>query len=138
MAYDGGSSKVFKKALKAWPDNMWTSSMIYTLCFPVWGGILTWSIRFLISSTPLLEAASNSNILKEKSEDFSSLLFMFFANILAHVVFPTPLGPQNNKACGNWFCLIAFSKVFVIELWPITLSKLSGLYFNAETTKSFI
>ena len=67
MAWAGGSSNVFKKALKAACDNMCTSSIIYTLYFPVWGGILTWSVKLLISSTELLEAASNSNILKAKS-----------------------------------------------------------------------
>ncbi len=38
IAYDGGSSSVFKKALNAWLESMCTSSMIYTLNFPNWGG----------------------------------------------------------------------------------------------------
>ena len=60
MAYAGGSSRVLRKALKADELSMCTSSMMYTLYFPVCGGILTWSIRALISSTPLFEAASSS------------------------------------------------------------------------------
>ena len=38
---------------------------MYTLYFPDCGGILTLSIKSLISSTLLFEAASNSNILKD-------------------------------------------------------------------------
>ena len=90
----GGSSSVFKKALNADLDNMCTSSIIYTLYFPIWGGILTWSIKFLMSSTLLLDAPSSSKIL------YSELLLSLtsVAKILAHVVFPTPLGPQKRYA----------------------------------------
>ena len=53
-----------------------------------------------MSSTELLEAASNSKILKAKSSLFevapSSLIL--FARILAQEVFPTPLGPVKSKA----------------------------------------
>ena len=52
-----------------------------------------------MSSTELFEAASNSNTLNEKSSEvLVSLSLIIFARILAHEVFPTPLGPQNNKA----------------------------------------
>ena len=60
FAYAGGSSNVLRKALKAACESMWTSSMIYTLYFPTWGGILTWSTRLRMSSTELFDAASNS------------------------------------------------------------------------------
>src|SRR5690554_7657165 len=60
---------------------------------------------------------------------------MVFAKILAQVVFPTPLGPQNRKACARCWFLIAFFKVVVICCCPTTLLKLEGLYFLAETTK---
>jgi hypothetical protein len=40
--------------------------------------------------------------------------FIVFARILAQVVLPTPLGPQNKKACANWLFLIAFLSVVVI------------------------
>ena len=72
MACFGGSSSVFKKALKAANDNICTSSIIYTLYCPICGGIRTWSIKSLIPSIPLLEAASNSNTLKAKSSFGSS------------------------------------------------------------------
>ena len=64
-------------------------------------------------STLLLEAASNSIILKEalSLNDLQELHVLHgstsfigfwqlitFAKILAHVVFPTPLGPQKRKA----------------------------------------
>src|SRR4030042_6736761 len=107
----GGSSSVLRNALKACWDNMCTSSMIYTLYFPAWGIILTLSIRFRMSSTELLEAASSSWILNER--DSLNVLheshwlhgsasvpmrvqLMVLAKIRAHVVFPTPLGPQKR------------------------------------------
>jgi hypothetical protein len=43
---------------------------------------------------------------------FSQLIV--FAKIRAQVVFPTPLGPQNKKACAKWFDLMAFFKVVVM------------------------
>ena len=51
-----------------------------------------------MSSTELFDAASNSKILYEKSSIGLSLLNLLisFAKILAQVVFPTPLGPQNK------------------------------------------
>ena len=103
-----------------------------------------------MSSTELLEAASNSYMLNELEllkllHDSHSLhasisavgfiQLMVFAMILAHVVLPTPLGPQNKKACANVLVLIAFCKVEVMAFCPTTLSKVAGLYFLAETTK---
>ena len=68
---------------------------------------------------------------------FSVLLsqLMVLANILAQVVLPTPLGPQNRNAWAKWLFLIEFFNVFVMDVWPITLSKVVGLYFRAETKK---
>src|SRR4029079_15935159 len=63
---------------------------------------------------------------------FSQLIVL--AKILAQVVFPTPLGPQNKNACASWLFLIAFFNVVVMCPWPITVSKVCGLYFLAETT----
>ena len=139
LACGGGSSKVFKKALNADLDNICTSSIMYTLYFPTWGGTLTWSVKFLISSTELFEAASNSNILNEKSS-ISVLLdkLISLAKILAHVVLPTPLGPQKRKDWANWFDLIAFFKVDVTEDWPTTPSNVVGRYFLADTKNSLI
>jgi hypothetical protein len=73
--------------------------------------IRTLSIRLRMSSTELLEAASSSWMLKErdslKDRHDSQLSqasvsevrlkqLSVLANILAHVVFPTPRGPQNR------------------------------------------
>ena len=140
MACLGGSSKVFKKALKADCESMWTSSMIYTLYFPTCGGIRTWSIKLRISSTELFEAASNSKILNAKSSSSCSVpsWFILLARIRAHVVFPTPLGPVNSKACARWWFFMAFSRVFVIACWPTTSLKVVGLYFRADTMKCSI
>ena len=60
MAYGGGSSRVFKNALKAEELSMCTSSIIYTLYLPACGANRTWSTSVLISSTELLLAASSS------------------------------------------------------------------------------
>src|SRR4030095_12595381 len=62
---------------------------------------------------------------------FSQLIVL--ANILAQVVFPTPLGPQNKNAWANWLFFIAFFRVVVICVCPITVSKVCGRYFLAET-----
>src|ERR1700757_1351066 len=103
--------------------------MMYILYRPACGGIRTCSIRLRISSTELLEAASSSWILNElpfwnETQEwqtpqasplgcrFSQL--MVLARIRAHVVFPTPRGPQNRKACANWLFLMAFFSVLVI------------------------
>ncbi len=120
------------------------------LYFPICGGILTWSLRLLISSTLLLEAASSSWILKDLSvlndwhdshsshaSPFSFRLkqFIVLARIRAHVVLPTPLGPQNRYACDRWLFLIALFRVLVIVSWPTTISNVAGRYFLAETIK---
>ena len=60
MAYGGGSSNVFRNALKALALNICTSSTIYTLYFPACGANRTCSTNARISSTELLLAASNS------------------------------------------------------------------------------
>src|SRR6266705_3506804 len=103
-----------------------------------------------MSSTELLEAASSSWTLKEAlllkllheshtlHASTSAVIFsqlMVLASILALVVFPTPLGPQNRKACDRWLFLMAFFKVVVICDCPTTLSKVAGRYLRAETTK---
>lgn len=60
---------------------------------------------------------------------------MVFAMIRAQVVFPTPLGPQNKKACANVLFRMAFFKVVVIDCCPTTVSKVAGRYFLADTMK---
>jgi hypothetical protein len=60
---------------------------------------------------------------------------MVLAKILAQVVLPTPLGPQNKKAWAKWLFKMAFFKVVVICDCPTTVLKFWGLYFLAETTK---
>src|SRR6202035_4173453 len=62
---------------------------------------------------------------------FSQL--MVFPSILAQVVLPTPLGPQNRKAWANWLFLTAFLRVVVICDWPTTVEKFCGLSFLADT-----
>ena len=113
ITYDGGSSSVFKSALNAPVESIWTSSIIYTLYFPSVGGYCTCSLISLIFSTPLLEAASISTTFKEApllmplhvghslqglpSTGFSQLTAL--AKIFAILVFPVPLVPQNKYAC---------------------------------------
>ena len=129
---------------------MCTSSIIYILYLPIWGGILTCSVRFRISSTELFDAASSSWILKaldslKDRQDSQALQgsdsgpgsvqLMVFAKIRAQVVFPTPRGPQNKYACPRWFFRIAFLSVPVMGACPTTEAKVSGRYFRAETIK---
>jgi len=57
---EGGSSNVFKKALKDSFVNICTSSMMYTLYFPFVGAYLTDSRNVLISSIPRFAAPSIS------------------------------------------------------------------------------
>src|ERR1035437_2892873 len=100
------------------------------LYFPICGGILTWSLSDRISSTLLFNSSSSSWILNDLEElndrhdSHSShasrlsprlLQLIVLAKILAQVVFPTPLGPQNRYACARWLFLIALFSVFVIE-----------------------
>ena len=148
IACAGGSSRVFKNALNACEDSMCTSSMIYTLYFPICGGICTWSIRALMSSTPLLEAASSScmqydlpswNEMHDShwpqgsmSADGCSQL-MVLAKILAALVFPTPLGPQKRYACASFPLTMEFFRVRAMLSCPISPSKDVGRYFRAET-----
>ena len=49
-------------------------------------------------------------------------LLISFAKIRAHVVFPTPLGPQKRRACARLSFFIAFDKVLTIASCPITSS----------------
>ena len=65
-------------------------------------------------------------------------MLISFAYIRAQEVLPTPLGPQKRIADGILFSVIEFFRVLVTLFCPITVSKLFGLYFSEETTKSFI
>ena len=56
----GGSSSVFRNALNAGPESMWTSSTMYTLKRPRAGEYFTFSRSVRMSSTPVFEAASIS------------------------------------------------------------------------------
>src|SRR6185369_11973997 len=121
---------------------------MYTLYLPACGAKRTWSTNVLMSSTELLLAASSSWMFKEvpslkemqelhllqasPSEVLFSQLIVF-AKILAQVVLPTPLGPQNKNAWASCWFLIAFLSVVVICDWPMTVSKVCGLYFLADT-----
>ena len=59
-----------------------------------------------------MEAASNSKMLNDKSSvELKSLISL--AKILAHDVFPTPLGPQKRIADGIFLSIIEFFSVFV-------------------------
>src|SRR5258706_13873706 len=110
MAWAGGSSKVFNKALEADLLNWWHSSMIKILYLEETGANLIPSINSLTSSTPVWLAASISI----KSIDFEAIIsrqelhllqgfapdlasqFTALAKILAMVVFPLPRGPENK------------------------------------------
>ena len=82
-----------------------------------------------MSSTPLFEAASSSKMLNDAlllklTHDSHSLQasmssvgckqLMVLAMIRAHVVLPTPRGPQNRNACAKVLLRMAFCKVDVM------------------------
>lgn len=101
---------VFKRALKALVDSMWTSSIIYILYFPELGGYKTSSFICLISFTLVLEAPSISITsrlvpaaisLQEEHTPQGLTVGPFwqlrdFARIRAELVFPHPLGPEKR------------------------------------------
>ena len=110
LTCSGGSSNVFNNALNAPVDNMWTSSIIYTLYFARVGKKLTSSLIALISSTLLFDAASISTTSVSEPESIAlhishslqgspSLGFKqltALAKILAADVFPVPLPPLKR------------------------------------------
>ncbi len=147
MTWAGGSSRVFKRALKAAVLSIWTSSMIYILYKLCAGIYLTFSRSSLIWSTLLLDAPSISNTSTALPEVISlqdlhtlhgtgagpSLQFIAFANIRATVVFPVPLGPENRIAWATRPNEIALVKVRVTCSCLITWSKVCGRYLRART-----
>ena len=108
----GGSSNIFNRALKAELESMWTSSIIYTRFCNAAGENTASSRNARTSSTPLLEAASNSttsisvpaSILLQALQVQHGLPLIgcsqltAFASILAHVVLPVPRVPRNRYA----------------------------------------
>ena len=129
---------------------MCTSSMMYTFLLPTCGAMETCRIRFRMSSTLLLLAASSSKMLSEwpsskvlqgahwpqatrSSPRFSQL--MVRARMRAQVVLPTPRGPVKRKAEAKCLLRMAFLSVSVTASWPTTVSKVAGRYLRALTTK---
>ena len=110
IRWDGGSSRIFRRALKAGLESMCTSSMIYTLFRTVVGEKTASSRSMRTSSTPLLEAASSSatsitvpsSIPRQEGHWLQGLpltglsQFTALARIRAQVVFPVPLVPMNR------------------------------------------
>ena len=107
----GGSSNIFKSALKASLVNICTSSIMYIFFLHLTGRYPVLSLRSLISSIPRLEAASISIISIELPFTISLQLshssqgielgplfkqFIPFAISLAIVVLPTPRGPLKR------------------------------------------
>ena len=105
----GGSSIVFRSALKAEGESMCTSSIIYTLYLHIVGAYITSSRSALTSSTPLFDAASISIISGQPSAIALQLShspqglpstgdkqFTAFAISFAQVVLPVPLEPVNR------------------------------------------
>ncbi len=106
----GGSSRVFKRALKAAGESICTSSMIYTRYFALAGVKLVSSIMARTFSTPLLLAASIS--ITSSREPSSSPRHISHspqgspstgrrqltarARILAQVVLPVPREPVKR------------------------------------------
>ena len=149
MTWLGGSSSVFKRALKLPFDNIWTSSIKKILNLETLGDVWTDERSSLICSTPVLEAASisrksilfpswididDSHLLQgcEVGES-DDMQFRHLARSLAIVVLPTPLVPLKRKAWCTLSCSILFLITWTTWSWPMTSSKELGLYFLART-----
>src|SRR3989344_1980710 len=127
----GGSSSVFRSALKASLVSMWTSSMMYTLYLDSYGSVCTASLSSRTSSIPRLLAASIS---------YRSTLLVptAFAKIRAKVVLPVPRVPENKRACGISPFLIAPSSTFTMCSWSRTSLNSCGRYFRYKAPCSAI
>jgi hypothetical protein len=84
---------------------------------------------------PLLKVVQDSQTSQASVAVLMLKQLIVLASILAQVVFPTPLGPQNKKAWARWLFLMAFFKVVVMGICPTTVSKVAGRYLRAETMK---
>ncbi len=119
----GGSSNVFNSALKAPLDNIWVSSITYTLNLPMLGAKLSLSIRSRMLSTPVLEAASisiRSNIWpRSKATHIAHLPHgspstPFLSVLTLPSVALAKEGPFSKQ-------LIARAKIRAIEVLPVPL-----------------
>ena len=82
-----------------------------------------------------MEAASNSYILRllEPSRGFSILNpLISLANILAHVVFPTPQGYRGDGVFDNFWKLIERWKITFIITVPTAVSQLMQRPVDAD------
>src|SRR5688572_19774490 len=87
----------------------------------------------MLSDVPSLNDMQELHLLHASPSGVRCSQLMVLASILAHVVFPTPRGPQNRNACANWLLRMAFFSVVVMWGWPTTVLKFCGRYFLAET-----
>ena len=81
----------------------------------------------------LLNDVHDSHLLQQLISALFSKQLIVLAKILAQVVLPTPLGPQNKYEWEIFSWIIAFFRVLVIDFWPTTSSKFWGLCFLADT-----
>ena len=139
----GGSSSVFKSALKAATESMCTSSMMYTRYLALAGVKFDSSIRARMLSTPLLLAASISTTSRidpssrprqtgqtpHGSPSCGSRQLTALARIFAQVVLPVPREPVNRYACEIRPAISSFFSVTVTCGWPTTSAKSCGRYF---------
>lgn len=93
------------------------------------------SSSWMLNDADVLNDRHELHLLHASSSSVRCSQFMVFAKMRAQVVFPTPRGPQNRKACASWFLRIALFRVLVMESCPITDENVPGLYFRADTTK---
>src|ERR1051326_1107494 len=92
----------------------------------------------MLSEWPWLNDKQDSHLSQASTLSVMLKQLMVLASMRAQVVFPTPRGPQNKKACARCLLLMAFFKVEVMLCWPTTVSKVAGRYLRADTTKSLI
>ena len=148
----GGSSSVFSNALNALRLSMWTSSMMKTLVRACIGRNRVLSMRSLISSIPVRDAASISCTSWCRSARMATqfgqtphgsavgppfpsgpMQFNARAMMRAVVVLPTPRTPVSMNACATRPSANALRSVRTIASWPIRSSKIAGRYLRAST-----
>ena len=148
----GGSSRVFRSALKAAVESICTSSTMYTFRRAPCGGIRTVSLKSRISSTRLFEAASISMTFRLRpsskvrqcsqarhgsacpSRSSGALVQLIaFARMRAAVVLPTPRGPLKRYAWASRSSRIALRRVSVTCSCATSSSNRCGRYLRAVT-----
>src|SRR6476659_2849005 len=87
----------------------------------------------MLREVPSLKLLHELHLLQASPSGCRFSQLMVLARMRAHVVLPTPRGPQNKNACARCPVRMAFLSVVVMCCWPTSVSKVWGRYLRAET-----